>query len=86
MSESVGVSNAIGGSLNKDSSNKESEKAGEWSFEYNQADKAACLKVNIAQDNAMVIGSSDSNFNCNLDKSDVNQLIQWLYAVKSNME
>ncbi len=83
MPDSIGVSNAIGGKLNNDSSN---EKAGEWSFEYNQADKAACLKVNITLENAIVIGSSGSEFNCKLEKDDVNQLIQWLYAVKSNMD
>lgn len=82
MSNSVGVSNSISGNLNKDSSN---EKAGEWSFEYNQADKATCLKVNIAQTDAMLMGTNGSDFNCKLDKNDVNQLIQWLYAVKSNM-
>jgi len=83
MPDSIGVSNAIGGNLNNDSSN---EKAGEWSFEYNQADKAACLKVNIAQTDAIVMGENGSDFNCKLGKDDVNQIIQWLYAVKSNME
>lgn len=85
MTDSIGVSNSIGGNLTKDGTDK-GDKAGEWSFEFSQAEKSVQLKIQLANNDAIVIGSCQSSVGAKLEKVDVNQLIQWLYAVKCNME
>jgi hypothetical protein len=85
MTNSVGVSNAIGGNLTKDGTEK-GEKAGEWSFEFSQAEKSVQLKIHLDNGEGIVIGPCQSSMGSKLEKGDVNQLIQWLYAVKCNME
>ena len=90
MPNSIGVSNAIGGTLKKGSSNKENEVSGEWSFEYNQTNRTVLLNVDIKDSEANLMGetrsySSGHDFTSKLDKNDINQIIQWFYAVKSNM-
>ncbi len=83
MSDSIGVSNAIGGNLQAGTSN---EKAGEWSFEYSQGSKSVCLKVQVENSSSTEISSNSTTLESTLKKDDVNQIIQWLYAAKSNMD
>ena len=83
MSNGVDVSNSIGGNLQIGTSNK---KAGEWSFEYSQESKSTCIKVQLENSTKEQSALGATTLESPLEKSDINQLIQWLYAVKSNME
>jgi hypothetical protein len=80
MSNNVGVSNSIGGAL----MSAEVGKVGEWSFDFELARKTVYLKVSLANENT--VGLRQSSISNALVKDDINQLIQWLYAVKSSME
>ena len=84
MPDNIGVSNAIGGAL-KNGDLYAGDNVGEWSFEYNQVERSVYLKIQLANGNAIVIGSCQSIAGCKLEKTDVNQIAQWLYAVKCNM-
>lgn len=81
MATDVDVSNAIGGKFKA----KNGEPVCKWGFEFKQSSKEASMNVYLNGVGAVVMDLCESQLTCDLNKKDINQLIQWLYSVKCQL-
>ncbi|GAB1257869.1 hypothetical protein NBRC116494_23710 [Aurantivibrio plasticivorans] len=82
MENSVDVFNSIGASF--DSSGKDkSTNPNRWEFRFDQGKNEISLDVTLVAKEVVIVGECGCNLKSSLKKSDVSQLIQWLYRVKT---
>lgn len=80
MSNDFEVSKSIGGSLKSVCGH---DAKGQWAFEYEK--KSNQVSVNVLLDFGNDGDGGGKKFSSDLDATDINELIQWLYTVKTQL-